>query len=1091
MSFRPAPLAVLFLLLAPSPSRPQVAESPPRTRVWCAAPVAPGQHVAFRQTVLLAEAPVAATVSVAAVGTVEIAANGVQVFRATAARSAQAVPIGAQLRRGRNVVAIRCDDRASAAGLWFQITIRYPSGRTVVVTSDGDERVAIDPSPGWSAVETQDHTWPRAALFSPHVAPPVVPKAPRVAPGPVRPGASTAAAATGGDASRLVRVWSLSAGGKPGDSLYGRERRRGDRMILCTSVPSPEDAALAVRAGFTLWASERAATGEEEEPGVFDFRQAAEARRAASRAGADWLYTASVATPPSWYARQVPYARRTFADGTPASAAFSPWEPRFAPYAGRLLGQAVERLGGVDGLGGVVVGLADYQGEATSAGSSGWLCGDVLARAAFGEAMLRRYGDVEMLNAAWGTSFGSAADVRLPKVPTAGRRRYWLDFAQWYRSSISAMADAVCRVARQAADSRLVALDTDLGDLVSASGTDHSQLAKSASRHGATLVAAAPSESYPRSIGEGLGLAAAACRYYGAPLWLSAAADRPANERIFTAASLGASGLRESIDGIRSGREGYYRYGRHLRVDAPVVDVAMLYPTSSVLLRGAAARPELLIQACADLRDVMDFDVIDERMVLDGALSRYRVLVLCEGPVYERETLDRVREWVRQGGVVAAYDFGKIETVEGDLTWFRDVFAHAGRLRRAEPNWRFVPAPGQRVRARYRVAVNLAESAGFLIGDWPVTDGARRAGAGAGVAWPVLPGRDYLVTVTLGAAGGGSAWTAYVNGVNVGTATPERPVSLRVPAAALTGATVAVCSLQPAHAARTPESALAPVESVEVVAVGAGESDIASVSLGGRFEVGIDRKRLRSEWTRPYGAGLAVYYPATRQSLAGYYEVVRTLAYRLSELEAGRRDALALDDAWDGVYASLQGGRVLLYNASPREVSRSVRVPFESGARTVAVSIEAGGIVSLPLGPPTVEMLFQCEKFTSLGGTRPESGATYSPGRGVTHVLIPSRAFVETRFQCDTPGVYTVYYRAVRRGARAAAEVLVDGTPLARPLVEASRLEASVTLSAGQVRLTRGIHTLRLRPRRGEDLRADFVVLTNDPTIGGYAFAVP
>jgi hypothetical protein len=47
-----------------------------------------------------------------------------------------------------------------------------------------------------------------------------------------------------------------------------------------------------------------------------------------------------------------------------------------------------------------------------------------------------------------------------------------------------------------------------------------------------------------------------------------------------------------------------------------------------------------------------------------------------------------------------------------------------------------------------------------------------------------------------------------------------------------------------------------------------------------------------------------------------------------------------------------------------------------------------------------------------------------------------------------------------------------------------------VTSCAGSVTLSRGIHTLTLRPLRGQDVRADFVVLTTDPTVAGYRFGV-
>jgi hypothetical protein len=79
----------------------------------------------------------------------------------------------------------------------------------------------------------------------------------------------------------------------------------------------------------------------------------------------------------------------------------------------------------------------------------------------------------------------------------------------------------------------------------------------------------------------------------------------------------------------------------------------------------------------------------------------------------------------------------------------------------------------------------------------------------------------------------------------------------------------------------------------------------------------------------------------------------------------------------------------------------------------------------------------------------------------------------------------------VRRNARAYAEVLIDNKLVAPPIPHTQNpTPFSDTRLAGTVKLTAGKHSLIIRPRKGEDIRADFVILSNDPTIGGYRFAV-
>src|SRR5258708_18315218 len=105
-------------------------------------------------------------------------------------------------------------------------------------------------------------------------------------------------------------------------------------------------------------------------------------------------------------------------------------------------------------------------------------------------------------------------------------------------------------------------------------------------------------------------------------------------------------------------------------------------------------------------------------MVIDGALERYRVMVLWEGMVVEADTLAKIRDWVQGGGVIAAYDFGKIETVEGDRAWFNDVFGYAGKLVPAKPTFLFVLPNGQRTPSNYTIAVGEADAGQYLSGDW-------------------------------------------------------------------------------------------------------------------------------------------------------------------------------------------------------------------------------------------------------------------------------------------------------------------------------------------------------------------------------------
>ena len=63
--------------------------------------------------------------------------------------------------------------------------------------------------------------------------------------------------------------------------------------------------------------------------------------------------------------------------------------------------------------------------------------------------------------------------------------------------------------------------------------------------------------------------------------------------------------------------------------------------------------------------------------------------------------------------------------------------------------------------------------------------------------------------------------------------------------------------------------------------------------------------------------------------------------------------------------------------------------------------------------------------------------------------------------------------------------MLIDGQPIA-----SLNKKSGQTYLVNTVSLTHGSHTLTLRALPNHDARADFVLLTNDPTISGYAFAI-
>jgi hypothetical protein len=66
------------------------------------------------------------------------------------------------------------------------------------------------------------------------------------------------------------------------------------------------------------------------------------------------------------------------------------------------------------------------------------------------------------------------------------------------------------------------------------------------------------------------------------------------------------------------------------------------------------------------LRGIWDYDVVDERLVNDHALTAYKMLFWPIGAIAEAETLSKIKAWIQQGGILLTKDLAGIRTVEGD-----------------------------------------------------------------------------------------------------------------------------------------------------------------------------------------------------------------------------------------------------------------------------------------------------------------------------------------------------------------------------------------------------------------------------------------
>lgn len=1091
--------------------------------IWAADGWRAPETVFFRHRFRLPQKPVAARLLIVADDVFSAHLNGASqpIAQGSDWTTVQEVDVSASLKAGDNLLTVEARNTNGPGGLLYKFIVTLPGDKLRIIASGKDVRYNRRVPPAWSKVAFEDRRWPASKEFAPGNG--GLWGQLRGAPMP--------------DPARIVRLWDIRSGGSPEQNPYARPRNSGDRMLLSASVGSRSEMEILSGAGFTLFQtdSDHLATPQTG-PAQWDWSIPEAARKLVNSLGLDWCYFPHCAFPPEWYRQSVPFTRLQCLEHNQPVQAFSIWDASWPDFIEKHYEAMANAYG--PGLPALYVGIhGDYgeaglmQGGRTAVPGQredwerrfgdlhnhvGWWCADPLARADFRAAMLQKYGGLAPLNAAWKREFAVPEDISYPERPRAEARQEWLDFVNWYHTSVGKAISANLAAARKFFPETLLMLPAGFADEDPRGGNDNSLIPKLASQYGAAVRSThSRFKPFAENAATMLGRLGSACRFYGVPFWVEPPANLTSEqetERIFEAISQGAVGMFDWAGSAIASREVYYRYGRFLRAEKPVVDVAMFYPAEAQKLRPHQGYAPLFAQACAYLRDVANFDIVDDRMVEDGCLSRYRVLALWEGTLASASTLQKIREWVNAGGVLVAYDFGKVQAFDGSTQWFTEMFGYVNELKPARVTERYVGA----IPSQYRIPVATPESADFLSGDWLETEteeGVARRWAGANVALhlPVHTDRKnvLLVRATVPPEAAALSRRILVNDREVGTISSVGDVTYRILLSeeTLARTPLATVSIQsqtferPGNSdeERTPQRVGVLIHSVQLVDP-AEQEDANAPLLKGTLKRELDLRRLYGEtgdsWTRRYGSGLTVYFPATRQLLKGYIEVLRRAIYSLSSFETGRRNALPIDNAGDGVYATLFTDKILLYNSRDTSVQKTIALPPEAFAAwrgevaapaesTWKLSLEPHSITMIPFTLQPQELLFECEKFLESSGAKPLVDSACSPGKGVTCVRLTKGVSLSTRFVVDSPGSYALYVRTVRNGKLEPVDALIDGKPVT-PL----NAQAGQTLLVGAVPLTRGTHTITLRARPNRDVRADFVLLTNDPTVAGYGFGV-
>jgi hypothetical protein len=467
-------------------------------------------------------------------------------------------------------------------------------------------------------------------------------------------------------------------------------------MLLGTSVMSDQNNQLVKSLGFSHAQTDSDhLTVNELERGRWDWTNADAGLAAVQKAGMRWQYFPHFQWPPEWYRKSDKFVPSIGLRSKRRLAAMSLWSPDIVPWFEHGYAALAQHYGrgndkvyaiylGIHGdFGETIFPMGWHPGEKNRFGENGtglpdFWCGDDHARADFQRFVRSKYHTLRKLDAAWGTKFedfsrleyppaASDAAVTIPATPEG--RRYWLDFIQWYCDSMTKFTGEVCKMARQYFPESLLELPVGGGSENVMYGQDTTALPKMARQYGVHIRSTHGGyASFPQGYAGMIKRIATPCKVYGVPHWLEPpSAITPDGEvsRIMEALSCGNFGFWDWGQNPVSATNVFREYSNYLTQERPLVDVALFFPTTDHRLRRNSSFPPRLAAVGQELRDVMDFDIVDEELIADDALKLYRVLVWVEGKYVEEKTLKRLAGWIKKGGVLVWWGAEVPETVEG------------------------------------------------------------------------------------------------------------------------------------------------------------------------------------------------------------------------------------------------------------------------------------------------------------------------------------------------------------------------------------------------------------------------------------------
>lgn len=355
------------------------------------------------------------------------------------------------------------------------------------------------------------------------------------------------------------------------------------------------------------------------------------------------------------------------------------WNEAFRVEVDRVIKNFAEHYLAMDVLESFQPGICGDYGEAIMPVHGNWAgayhthggiwCGDDDAKRSFRKAMAQKYVTIDALNSAWRYFYGSFDEIEPFLQHKAPSRTAWFDLVDWYRDSMTEYVDFWMATSRKYFPDTPIYMCTG-GVETPEHASLFSDQAKVVAKYGGGIRLTNERNNFFTNFFDCNAYMHNACDLYGAYLGLEPVGPMTKEgigTRIFGSSVYGNGQIFFYFGNIypdcdlHSAQAETYRKYNHLIFERKTsAKFAVMWPTYVGIMEGGI--PERIRPTAKFIRQRTDYAFVNENMIMDGGLDNISLLILpCD--IYTRkDVLDKIRNWVENGGILVTA--GKVTNLE-------------------------------------------------------------------------------------------------------------------------------------------------------------------------------------------------------------------------------------------------------------------------------------------------------------------------------------------------------------------------------------------------------------------------------------------